>query len=259
MKRIYTHNGTFHADEVTAVALLHVFKPDNYEIKRVQHQTTEFPDAAYVIDTGRQYDNTTRFDHHQWEGGLSSAGLMWKHLGLKGYTQIDELILAVDANDVGTKPATQFEYSRIVSLYNHTSIHGDDQDFQFYKAVKFSIDIIQAMKANQDILNHSKSVCDESPYWPGTDTVLNLGTWQLGWGNFINGETRPNIEAVVWCDEHLGTWNIQTTNKSTTSYEKVGRKLLPYDKMNFVHANNFFAVAATEELMDHYIKNYLKD
>lgn len=259
MKTIYTHNGTFHADEVTAVALLNVFRPDNYEVKRVQHQTTEFPGADYVIDTGRLHDNITRFDHHQWEGGLSSAGLIWQHLNLKGYTQINEFIQAIDANDVGIKPATQFEYPGLISLYNHIDIHSEDQDYHFYRAVRFAMDIITSMKETQDILDKSYIDCAGATCWPGQETVLNLKTWKLGWSNFVNGETRPKIEAVTWYDEHLNTWNIQTTNKSPTSYEKVGRKLYPYDKMNFVHSNNFFAVAATKELMDHYIKNYLKD
>ena len=166
MSTIYTHNGTFHADEVTAVALLKVFKPGSYSVKRVQHQTTEFPDADYVIDTGRQYDNITRFDHHQWEGGLSSAGLIWKHLDLQGYTQIDELILAVDANDVGIKPAAQFEYSRLLSLYNHTDIHCTAQTSQFDKAVDFAVDIITSMKETQEVLNNSEKNCYTAPTWP---------------------------------------------------------------------------------------------
>lgn len=256
-KQIYTHNGSFHADEVTAVALLKVFRPALYHIKRMPHQTTEFPDASYVIDIGRVSDNITRFDHHQWEGGLSSAGLMWKHLDLSGYTQIDELILAVDANDVGTKPATQFEYSRLISLYNNIDINDEGQNYAFHRAVNFAIDILTSMKETQEVRNTTAENCALAHTWPNEPTILNLGTWQLGWSDYVNGEVEPEIEAVVWYDEHLATWNIQTTNKSPTSYEKVGRKLLPYDKMDFVHANNFFAVASTRELMDHYISNYI--
>lgn len=256
MTTIITHNGTFHADEITAIALLQVFKPAQYSIKRLPHQSENLS-ADYVIDIGREYDNITKFDHHQWEGGKSSAGLIWEYIGKEEeYPELSKLIKAVDDNDVGIQPATQFEYSRLISTYNSQDIHDDYQLHQFHEAVNFAYKLIQNIVAAQKQLNESKLVCNTAPLWPGTEDVLNLGTWQLGWNQYINGETRPEIEAVVWKDEHLNTWNIQTTNKSITSYDKVGKQLLPWDKMNFVHSNNFFAVAATRELMDQYINNY---
>ena len=256
-KLIYVHYASFHADEVSAIALLKVFKPDDYEVKRVDHQTIEFPDADYVIDTGRIYDNKTRFDHHQWEGGLSSAGLIWKHLNVQDdYPEISKLVKAIDDNDVGVKPAAAFEYSRLISMFNQADTYGDSQRQAFDKALDFAVNIFTNMRDRQTAYTASGTVCANAPFWPGTTDVLNLGTYQPGWSDYVNGVTRPDIEAVTWFDTHLGTWNIQTTNVSPSSYEKVGKTLLPYDKMDFVHANNFFAVASTEELMADYIKNF---
>ena len=255
--KVYTHNGTFHADEISAIALLQVFIPSiDYSIERVDHQTTEFPNAHYVIDTGRQYDNITRFDHHQWEGGKSSAGIIWQHLKEKlelDYPSIDDLVEAIDHNDVGVKPATKYEYSRLISMYNTHDIHSPAQFNAFLQAIQFAKDIFTSLKNNEEVLKASEIVCKKALYWPGTTDVLELPGWTLGWSDFINGETMPHIEAVVWTDKKLGTWNIQTTNKSTTSYEKVGKKLLPCGYMTFVHSNNFFAVAPTRALMHAYI------
>lgn len=264
MPKIYCHNGTFHADEVTAIALLKVFKPGCYNIDRVNHQTADFPDADYVIDIGREYDNQTRFDHHQWEGGLSSVGLIWKHLNLSNYPDIDDLIEAVDKNDVGVKSAGPHEYPRLISLFNHTDIHGPAQLTRFNRAIEFAEDIIRSLKTNQDLINETGKICANAHTWNNEGNILVFPRWLRGWNRFVNGETRPNIEAVTWPDEELGTWNIQTTNKSTTSYEKVGRKLLPWDQMEFVHSNNFFAVAKADTLtnskvlMNEYIRNYFK-
>ena len=253
---IYTHNGTFHADEISAIALLKVFRPRDYSLRREDHQTTEFPNADYVIDTGRVYDKKTRFDHHQWEGGKSSAGIIWEYIkdemGIH-YPSIDDLVEAIDHNDVGIKPATKYEYSRLISLYNTEDIHGPDQFYAFTKAIDFAVDIFTSLKNTEETKVQSKVVCESAPFWEGTTDVLELPEWTLDWSNFINGQTRPDIEAVVWPDKKLGTWNIQTTNKSMSSYAKVGKKLLPCGYMTFVHSNNFFAVAPTRELMNSYI------
>lgn len=258
MKKIVTHNSTFHADEVSAIALLKVFNPEEcFIVERVPHATTVFKDADYVIDVGREYDNVTRFDHHQWRGGLSSAGLIWNHLGVQEqYPEISKLVEAIDHNDVGVRPAGDHEYSRLVSLYNHTHVHESGQRAAFDKAVDFAYDIFAALKDNQELIDKAFAACKDAELWPGTTDVLYIGDYHLGWEKVVNGQTRPEIGAVVWYDAELDTWNIQTTRKAIDTYEKVGKQLLPWSSMNFVHSSNFFAVAATKGLMDEYIKNH---
>jgi uncharacterized UPF0160 family protein len=93
-KRIITHNGNFHCDEVFAVASLKMYldKVDvPYEILRTRNPEA-FPGADFLIDVGDVYDpDTERFDHHQ-EGGAgkrdngvpyASFGLVWKKYGGK--------------------------------------------------------------------------------------------------------------------------------------------------------------------------------
>ena len=106
-----THDGSFHADEVTACSLLLLFK----RIDRDQIIRTRNPKLLarcdYVCDVGGEYNpKDRRFDHHQvqYQGEMSSAGMIL--LYLKEHAHIDpvlydhfndSLILGVDAHDNG--------------------------------------------------------------------------------------------------------------------------------------------------------------
>ncbi len=88
--RIVTHSGTFHADELLAVAALELYfdgKP--YEVIRTRDSEI-IATGDFVIDVGAIYDPATnRFDHHQHGGAgarengipYSAFGLVWKHYG----------------------------------------------------------------------------------------------------------------------------------------------------------------------------------
>ena len=106
-----THDGSFHADEVTACALLLVFGLiDKDKIIRTRDME-KLASCEYVCDVGGIYDpHKKRFDHHQSEyrGDLSSAGMVW--LYLKEREIVDgkvydffnrSLIWGVDAHDNG--------------------------------------------------------------------------------------------------------------------------------------------------------------
>ncbi len=106
-----THDGSFHADEVTAAALLLVFnRIDRDRIVRSRDPLI-LKECEYVCDVGSVYDpSMKRFDHHQvdYTGELSSAGMILRYLFEEGF--IDQkkfdflnqsLILGVDAHDNG--------------------------------------------------------------------------------------------------------------------------------------------------------------
>lgn len=96
-KRIATHSGSFHADDVFGVAVLTALFPDHELVRTRSPQ--EIARADFVVDVGGVWDPAAgRFDHHQREfdgarvrtdaGGASvraegyaSAGLVWKEFG----------------------------------------------------------------------------------------------------------------------------------------------------------------------------------
>src|SRR5271170_2959520 len=77
------HDGTFHADEVTACALLLLFNLiDADKIVRTR-ELERLEQCEYVCDVGGIYDPAKKlFDHHQvgYQGSLSSAGMILLHL-----------------------------------------------------------------------------------------------------------------------------------------------------------------------------------
>jgi uncharacterized UPF0160 family protein len=91
--RIVTHSGSFHADELLAVATLQIFL-DRMGLPHVVNRTRdpEIIAAAHIVcDVGGALSpHEGRFDHHQRDGGgehngipYSSFGLVWKYFGLE--------------------------------------------------------------------------------------------------------------------------------------------------------------------------------
>ncbi|MDQ3244792.1 MAG: MYG1 family protein [bacterium] len=120
VKKLVTHNGTFHADDLFACAVLALVMDNEnakYEIIRTRDMEV-ITNADYVFDVGGIYDaDTNRYDHHQKGGAgirsnnipYASFGLVWKHFGLKlcnadeeAWQLIDiEIASPIDANDNG--------------------------------------------------------------------------------------------------------------------------------------------------------------
>lgn len=146
-----THDGTFHADEVTACGLLLLFNLiDQDQIIRTRDLKL-LGNCEYVCDVGGVYDPHQKlFDHHQagYEGSLSSAGMILlylKHTGIINPKEYDlfnlSLVLGVDAHDNGKDPQIPglCTYSNIVSSFTPI-FHDSDPatlDSSFFEALEF--------------------------------------------------------------------------------------------------------------------------
>lgn len=147
-----THDGTFHADEVSACALLLLCNLiDLNKIIRTRDHTL-LSKCQYVCDVGGVYDPERKlFDHHQVEytGNLSSAGMIL--LYLKNTKKITEneydffnhsLIEGVDAHDNGRDPQIPglCTYSHVVANYVPVVYDSDASilDTAFFEALKFA-------------------------------------------------------------------------------------------------------------------------
>lgn len=155
-----THNGTFHADEVTACALLLLFDLiDRDKIIRTRDLEV-LSKCEYVCDVGGVYEPTKKmFDHHQadYQGPMSSAGMILKYLldtkflKEKEYHFLNQtLIMGVDAHDNGRDPLPPgySSFSSVVS--NFTPIRYDctpeEQDQGFNQALHFVKDHLKRLK-----------------------------------------------------------------------------------------------------------------
>jgi uncharacterized UPF0160 family protein len=154
-----THDGTFHADEVTACALLLMFdKIDENKIIRTR-DSLKLKDCEYVCDVGGFYEPEKKlFDHHQldYQGSMSSAGMILlylkteKNLKPKEYDYYNQnLILGVDAHDNGKDPQVPglCTYSNIISSYIPIpqDVGPDIVSKAFFEALHFSKDFLSRM------------------------------------------------------------------------------------------------------------------
>ncbi len=105
-RKIVTHNGSFHSDDIFACATLSILfdkRGETFELARTRDEEI-IKNADYVFDVGGIYDPATnRFDHHQIGGAgkrdssieYSSFGLVWKHFGVE-ITESEEIFRMID-------------------------------------------------------------------------------------------------------------------------------------------------------------------
>jgi len=166
-KTLVTHNGTFHADDIFAVATLMLLHDDQISIVRTRDESV-VDKADMVVDVGMEYDpSRQRFDHHQ-EGGAgarvngipySSFGLVWKEYGeeICGDRAVaadieERLVASIDALDNGVdttsrvKDGYPFRYSisDVMWLYRPTWEEASEETLYagFLKAVSLAKFII---------------------------------------------------------------------------------------------------------------------
>lgn len=156
MRTCATHDGPFHADEVTACALLTLFDLIDAEGIIRTRMPAEIERCEYVCDVGGVYNLELKlFDHHQVEysGALSSAGMVLHYLKEKGLITAKEhqffhnaVIAGVDAHDNGVAPLLPgvCTYSNLISSF--IPIHHDctavAQNQAFMEAFYFARDYL---------------------------------------------------------------------------------------------------------------------
>lgn len=147
------HDGTFHADEVTACALLVVFNLiDIDKIVRTRHPE-KLAACEFVCDVGGVYDPQLKlFDHHQasYQGQLSSAGMVLRYLldqdelSRELFDHLNQsLIFGVDAHDNGrsTQEKGVCSFSHVIANFNPIGYDATSNqlDLAFYEALHFAI------------------------------------------------------------------------------------------------------------------------
>ena len=283
---VITHHGTFHADEVTAIALLKVFHPkaSNMLIKRIPHQgdvdevaqnlkaagTTE----VFILDIGRKFNPTElRFDHHQWGRGdsmygKSSAGLVYEYLKTIGYIdryadkKLSPIIASVDANDIGERPAQPGELADIVAYYNSDDPYNSEvQNQAFLDAVMMVVKYFSGIKTETDKILNAKNVLFSAKRVKEDKRILELPEYVPFWQHAIHAlHDMEDVDIVIWYEPKTDEWKAQVVPDAPDSFGKRGRKLsrvTPYPKgVKFIHTAEFFAVADSKDALLDYIRKY---
>ncbi|WP_019615699.1 MYG1 family protein [Psychromonas ossibalaenae] len=257
--QLVTHNGTFHADEVSAVALLHVYGIIDYPSLNIirTREMDVINQADIVLDVGGIHDpDKRRFDHHQIVNGrVSSAGLVWQWIKQQGgevNRQIDRFVDAVDKHDCGVQKMPGFSFAEIIASYNHGDVFNESrQQRQFYEALKIAVTFIADLKVKQERLIKTQEIIKRSQiYHIGKCRILILDEYAYDWTALIHGQSRySKITHVVWFVKAKNEWCIQIPTVKAGSFDLVYRKLLPDDKAAFVHQNGFLAVYKSKEAL----------
>lgn len=167
-----THDGKFHADEVTACALMLLCDLiDQDKIVRTRDPKL-LAECEYVCDVGGVYDPKEKlFDHHQvqYEGPLSGAGMILLYLKDQKMITSDEyqmfndnLIRGVDAHDNGKFPLIPglCSYSHVIS--NFIPIPYDASpailNGAFLEAVQFSLNHLKRMRERYHYIESCKEI-----------------------------------------------------------------------------------------------------
>lgn len=158
--KILTHNGVWHADEVTAIAIILMAFPDS-EIERTRDagrlaEALADPNTI-VVDVGHEHSaERNNFDHHQHKRGFemkrangipySSVGLIWETYGpaalrkefpaagtndiMSIWDSVEEgFIQEIDRIDNGDwPPGAHSGYSAIISSLNPVPLMEDEGD-----------------------------------------------------------------------------------------------------------------------------------
>lgn len=169
-RSIGVHDGAFHADEVTACALLILFNlADKDKIIRTRDASL-LKNCEFVCDVGGIYDpGLKRFDHHQvdYQGELSSAGMIL--LYLKSTKIIStalydfynhSLVLGVDAHDNGrfSGEIGHCNFSGVISNFvpPEQEISPEEMNRWFFKALEFTYDHLKRLRHRFEYIQECK-------------------------------------------------------------------------------------------------------
>jgi uncharacterized UPF0160 family protein len=171
-----THDGSFHADEVCACALLVVFGlVDVDKIVRTR-APKELEACEFVCDVGGVYDpKKKRFDHHQidYTGALSSAGMVLGYLqeigrispGLYEFLR-RSLILGVDAHDNGhgITDVGVCTFSGVIANFVPASYEStpQEQDLAFFRAMEFAVGHLSRLVERHAYMEECRSAVEKA-------------------------------------------------------------------------------------------------
>lgn len=259
---LVTHSGTFHADDVLAVALFKYFKKDEkFNVIRIPHNTTTFEKDDILIDIGLEYDGVSKFDHHQYKHGMSACALIWINIKQSckvSSSYIDQLVKEVSDADVGLDKQSQWHYSGLIAKMNNRNPNDDAEQYKrFMSAVDYTNVIIDSVYSDSLEMAYTEKWIKEAPI---VNKVLKLPKYLRGWNNVVCEINKPKvtIELVIWPslkNESDESWYIQVVPVNPNSYDLVREPLLfsRQNNMRFIHPNGFLGVANNYDELKRYL------
>ena len=239
MKTIVTHSGTFHADDVFAVATLQlVFGVDEVTVIR-SRDAAVIAAADIVVDVGGVYDVATqRFDHHQNGAPVRANGIPYAAFGLVWLTYGEQvagsaviaahiekkIVLAVDADDSAIElvdlrnpEIPTFALDQVIRSFVPVRGSTEGVEDAFDAAVTFAYGLLTRLIVKKTAAIAMDTVVTET-HNAASDKRCLVFTASVATGACIDF---PDVEVVVMpYDPAVNTnWTAKTIQKSHDSFE----------------------------------------
>ncbi|MCD5390182.1 MAG: MYG1 family protein [Candidatus Pacebacteria bacterium] len=251
-KKVVTHCGSFHADDIFACATLSLyFKKNNMKYTVTRTRDEQLIKAAdYVFDVGGIYEpELERFDHHQSGGAgkrkneipYAAFGLVWKKYGPLLCNGNDEivadidrrLVQPIDAIDNGISISEPvdcglYDYGihGIVSSYQNTWKEAKDTKKQlksFLKLVDFFAGIISREIEQSSNRTEMISIIEKCYQDSENKEIIEI-PYHVGVGPLVQVLDKYKEVRYIICRSN-DKWKVLAMRKSACSFEN--RKSLP--------------------------------
>jgi uncharacterized UPF0160 family protein len=242
--KIVTHNGSFHQDEMFAIAALLFIYPEATIVRTRDDKEIETADIA--VDVGRVDDpSRNKFDHHQ-EGGAgrwpnnvpyASFGLVWKKFGKQvcgGDERVADLVAKklvypIDAQDNGmkmfelTNPTVMpYMFDNALSALTPTWRDKETIDQAFFDLLPF-VKLVLAKEIEKAQYFFIDIELVKKEYMAARDKRIVVLEHSYPWKSVLARFPEPML--VIHPDQNTGEWVIACVkrNNKTNDY----RILLP--------------------------------
>lgn len=231
-KSFGTHNGSFHADEVTACALLLMVGLIDRSLIVRTRDPDRLATCEYVCDVGGVYDPKQKlFDHHQvdYQGPLSSAGMILHYLNDQGFLSEGayeyfnrSLILGVDAHDNGREPPVYgyCSFSHVISNLNPVehNASSEEQERCFQQALEFVLGHCHRLLHRYEYMETCRQVVADAMKGDSPCLIFERGVPWLEVFFELNGEKHPALFVIMPAGEH---WKLRAIPPSYDERMKV--------------------------------------
>lgn len=257
IKKIITHGGLFHADEVCCVAILRILGCE-VPVERIFKAPEEKEEGTIVIDL-----LNGDFDHHMakdmcpaYEDGThyASLGLLCKDLGLcEEYGEdFANLVKSIDNadNGEGNRPYISEAISSLNPIWAEDG-SAKSRDAAFEKAVELAKILLERVIISSKAKKEGTKIVEEA-LKESSDTVVILPKY-VPWEHIITAETGKKV--VVFKGAR-GDWNARLVPIDPTSFETIVHfpqewwgapaEKLP-EGITFCHATGFLLAGETKE------------
>ncbi|MCB9812094.1 MYG1 family protein [Candidatus Nomurabacteria bacterium] len=238
MQTVVTHDGSFHPDDVLAIASIKLFLNDEpVEIIRTRDKERIIA-ADWAVDVGEEYDpERRRFDHHQ--NGLpprendipyAAFGLVWKSYGeaicgsADVAAQIEaQLVQPIDAGDnsislytLNELQVAPYELFSVISAFRPVWGSEHQNDDAFADAVDFAEELLARIIAHAQASKTVREVA-EAGYRAAEDKSLLVFDDPVDRHMFIQ---YPDVHMVVYpADMTKQKWKASTVPTGEIAFE----------------------------------------